>query len=186
MTEERKKLVSFAGPYFVTTQEVMVSSRLRDKIRTIEDLRDPVYRVCTSGGSTTEAELEKHQVKTFVVKDVGDCVAGIRASRYDAVSSDESILAGFLASYPRISRSSTCRSARANCWASACRSVTRRYGTWSRSSCRRAMSRAGTGRRALADRVQPDPGPVAEGRERQPQPLEVPKLVDFDDKAPAK
>ena len=101
MTEERKKLVSFAGPYFVTTQEVMVSTRLKDKIRTIEDLRKPAYKICTSGGSTTEAELEKRQVKALVVKDVADCVDGIREGRYDAVSSDETILAGFLATYPK-------------------------------------------------------------------------------------
>ena len=78
MTEEREKLVSFAGPYFVTTQEVMVPTRLKDKIRTIEDLREPAYKVCTSGGSTTEAELAKHEVKALVVKEVGDCVKGIR------------------------------------------------------------------------------------------------------------
>ncbi|MFI7432662.1 transporter substrate-binding domain-containing protein [Micromonospora haikouensis] len=101
MTEERAKLVSFAGPYLVTTQEAMVPNRLRDSIRTIEDLRDPRYKVCTSGGSTTEAELGRHQIRVFVVKEVGDCVEGILAGRYDAVSSDETILAGFLSRHPK-------------------------------------------------------------------------------------
>ncbi|GAB3796456.1 transporter substrate-binding domain-containing protein [Micromonospora zhanjiangensis] len=99
MTEERAKLVSFAGPYFVTTQEALVPTRLKEKIRTIEDLRN--YRVCTSGGSTSEAELGKHQIKVLVVKTVGDCVAGIRQGRYDTVSSDETILAGFRSQYPK-------------------------------------------------------------------------------------
>jgi glutamate transport system substrate-binding protein len=100
MTEEREKLVSFAGPYFVTTQEVMIPVTMRDRIRTIEDLRRPEHRICTSGGSTTEAELERHQVKARVVKTVEDCVKGILAGRYDAVSSDETILAGFRSRYP--------------------------------------------------------------------------------------
>ncbi|MGI5146158.1 transporter substrate-binding domain-containing protein [Plantactinospora sp. CA-294935] len=100
ITEERQKLVSFAGPYFVTTQEVMIPVALKNRIRTIEDLRDPSLRICVGGGSTTEAELEKHDVKTLVVKNVRDCVQGIIDGRYDAVSSDETILAGFRSRYP--------------------------------------------------------------------------------------
>ncbi|MEU5782333.1 transporter substrate-binding domain-containing protein [Micromonospora lupini] len=185
MTEERKKLVSFAGPYFVTTQEVMVPVRLKDKIRTLEDLRDPKYKVCTSGGSTTEGELEKRQVKALVVKDVWDCVAGIRAGRYDAVSSDETILAGFLATYPKEFEI-----------------VDLPFGT-------SELLGIGVpiGDPALRDLVayflqksyqqgrdgQASPwltaynrtlGPWLRVEKRQPQPLEVPKLVDFDDKAP--
>ncbi|MDG4791275.1 transporter substrate-binding domain-containing protein [Micromonospora sp. WMMD1102] len=100
ITEERQKLVSFAGPYFVTTQEVMIPVALKNQVRTIEDLRTPGFRVCVGGGSTTEAELEKHEVKTLVVKNVRDCVQGMIDNKYDAVSSDETILAGFRSSYP--------------------------------------------------------------------------------------
>jgi glutamate transport system substrate-binding protein len=100
MTEEREKLVSFAGPYFVTTQEVLIPVRMRDRIRTIEDLRRPEHRICASGGSTSEAELARHRIEVRVVKTVEDCVRGIREGRYDAVSSDETILAGFLSRYP--------------------------------------------------------------------------------------
>ncbi|MFC3503233.1 transporter substrate-binding domain-containing protein [Micromonospora krabiensis] len=185
ITEERKKLVSFAGPYFVTTQEVMVPIRLKDRIRTIEDLRDPAFKICTSGGSTTEAELEKHQVRALVVKDVGDCVAGIRAGRYDAVSSDEAILAGFLARFP-----------------TEFQIVDMPFGT-------SELLGVGVpiGDPALRDLVayfldksyrqgrdgQASPwqtaynrtlGPWLPTEKRQPQPLDVPKLVDFDDKAP--
>ncbi|WP_435205442.1 transporter substrate-binding domain-containing protein [Micromonospora sp. bgisy143] len=185
MTEERKKLVSFAGPYFVTTQELLVPVRLRDEIRTIEDLRNPKYKICTSGGSTTEIELEKRQVKALVVKDVWDCVNGIRAGRYDAVSSDETILAGFLATYPKEFEI-----------------VDLPFGT-------SELLGIGVpiGDPALRDLVafflqksylqgrngQSSPwqtaynrtlGPWLRIEKSQPQPLEVPKLVDFDDKAP--
>ncbi|MEQ4304998.1 transporter substrate-binding domain-containing protein [Plantactinospora sp. B6F1] len=100
ITEERQKLVSFAGPYFVTTQEVLVPVALKNRVRTIEDLRSPDLRVCVGGGSTTEAELGRHEIKTLVVKNVHDCVEGILDGRYDAVSSDETILAGFRSRYP--------------------------------------------------------------------------------------
>ncbi|MFU8852714.1 transporter substrate-binding domain-containing protein [Micromonospora sp. SL1-18] len=185
MTEERKKLVSFAGPYFVTTQEVMVPKRLKDRIRTIEDLRKPEYRICTSGGSTTETELEKHGVKTYVAKEVGDCVEGIRKDRYDAVSSDETILAGFLSRYP-----------------TEFEIVDMPFGT-------SELLGIGVpiGDPALRDLVafflqksylegrknNSSPwltaynhslGPWLKEDRSQPQPLDVPKLVDFDDKAP--
>ncbi|MEV4198060.1 transporter substrate-binding domain-containing protein [Micromonospora globbae] len=185
MTEERKKLVSFAGPYFVTTQEVMVPVRLAGRIRTIEDLRDPKYKVCTSGGSTTEAELEKHQIRTFVVKDVGDCVAGIRAGRYDAVSSDETMLAGFRSRHP-----------------TEFEIVDMPFGT-------SELIGVGVpiGDPALRDLVaffldksyrmeregltspwqtayNKTLGPWLRAEKQQPQPLDVPKLVDFDDRAP--
>ncbi|MFG3687714.1 transporter substrate-binding domain-containing protein [Micromonospora sp. NPDC047740] len=185
ITEERKKLVSFAGPYFVTTQEVMVPTRLKDRIRTIEDLREPGYRICTSGGSTTEAELEKHAVKAYVVKDVGDCVEGIRKGRYDAVSSDETILAGFLSRYP-----------------TEFEIVDMPFGTSEQLGIGVPI-----GDPALRDLVAfflhksylegrsgiSSPwltaynrtlGPWLKGGRSQPQPLDVPKLVDFDDKAP--
>ncbi|WFE37254.1 transporter substrate-binding domain-containing protein [Micromonospora sp. WMMD998] len=100
MTEEREKLVRFAGPYLVTQQAVLVPNRLRDRIRTIEDLRSPDLKVCTSGGSTSEKELEKRQIQTNVAQTVGDCVRGVLAKRYDVVSSDETILAGYLSRYP--------------------------------------------------------------------------------------
>ncbi|KXK61096.1 glutamate-binding protein [Micromonospora rosaria] len=100
MTEEREKLVQFAGPYLVTTPEVLVPTRLKDKIRTLEDLADPKYKVCVSGGSTTETELRGHDVPVVVVMEVGHCVDGIREGRYHAVASDETMLAGYRYQYP--------------------------------------------------------------------------------------
>lgn len=185
MTEERKKLVSFAGPYFVTTQEAMVPVRLKDKIRTIEDLRNPAYKVCTSGGSTTEAELEKHQVRTFVVKDVGDCVAGIRAGRYDAVSSDETMLAGFLSRHPTEFEivdmpfgTSELIGVGVPISDPALRDLVAFF--LDKSYQLERAGRASPWQTAYNRTL----GPWLRAEKPQPQPLEVPKLVDFDDKAP--
>ena len=185
ITEERQKLVSFAGPYLVTTQEVLIPVALKDRIRTIEDLRDPAYRVCTSGGSTTEAELGKHDVKALIVKNVRDCVNGIRAGRYDAVSSDETILAGFRSQHP-----------------TEFHLVDMPFGTSEQLGVGVPISDP-----ALRDLVafflqksylagrsgKTSPwqtayhktlGPWLDAEREQPPPLNVPELVDFDDKAP--
>ncbi|MEH0822977.1 MULTISPECIES: transporter substrate-binding domain-containing protein [unclassified Micromonospora] len=185
ITEERKKQIGFAGPYFVTTQEVMVPNRLKDKIRTIEDLRDPTYKICTSGGSTTEAELEKHQVKALVVKRVGDCVKGIREGRYDAVSSDETILAGFLSQYPTEFEivdmpfgTSETLGIGVPIGDPALRDLVAFFLDKSYQQGRSGISSPWL---TAYNRTL---GPWMKGPKAQPQPLDVPKLVDFDDKAP--
>lgn len=185
MTEERKKLVSFAGPYFVTTQEVLVPVRLKDEIRTIEDLRNPKYKICTSGGSTTEAELEKRQVKALVVKDVWDCVDGIRAGRYDAVSSDETILAGFLATYPKEFEivdlpfgTSELLGIGVPIGDPALRDL---VAFFLQKSYEQGRDGEASPWQTAYNRTL---GPWLKAEKRQPQPLEVPQLVDFDDKAP--
>ncbi|MGV9216247.1 transporter substrate-binding domain-containing protein [Micromonospora sp. RB23] len=185
MTEERKKLVSFAGPYFVTTQEVLVPVRLKDEIRTIEDLRNPKYKICTSGGSTTETELEKRQVKALVVKDVWDCVNGIRAGRYDAVSSDETILAGFLATYPKEFEivdlpfgTSELLGIGVPIGDPALRDLVAFF--LQKSYLQGRDGQASPWQTAYNRTL----GPWLRIEKSQPQPLEVPKLVDFDDKAP--
>jgi len=185
ITEERQKLVSFAGPYFVTTQEVLIPIRLKEEIQTIEDLRDPKHRVCVGGGSTTEAELEKHDIKTLVVKNVRDCVDGIRERRYDAVSSDETILAGFRSMYP-----------------TEFQLVDMPFGTSEQLGVgvpisdpalrdlvafflhkSYLMGRSGRTSPWLAAYHQ-NLGPWLGADRNQPPPLHVPELVDFDDKAP--
>jgi glutamate transport system substrate-binding protein len=185
MTEEREKQVLFAGPYFVTTQEVLIPLRLKDRVQTIEDLRDPKLRVCASGGSTSEAELEEHGIRPRVVKDVSDCVRGIREGRYDVVSSDEAILAGFRSQF-----------------ATEFEIVDMPFGTSERIGVGVPI-----GDLALRDLVayflfksyqqgrrdgsspwltayHTTLGPWLKADLPQPRPLNVPNLVDFDDKAP--
>ena len=187
ITEERRKLVSFAGPYFVTTQEVLVPSRLKDKIRTIEDLRNPAYRVCTSGGSTSESELEKHQIRALVVKNVVDCVRGIREGRYDTVSSDETILAGFRSEYPKEFEivdmpfgTSESLGIGVPITDPALRDLVAYFLNKSY-----LMGRDGKNSPWLTA-YNKTLGPWLEANRPQPPPLDVPELVDFDDKAPGR
>ncbi|QOC89944.1 transporter substrate-binding domain-containing protein [Micromonospora craniellae] len=187
ITEERKKQVSFAGPYLVTTQEVMVPSRHRDAIRTIEDLRNPKFQICTSGGSTTEAELERHQVRVAVVKNVGDCVEGILDGRYDAVSSDETILAGFVARYPTEFEivdmpfgTSELLGIGVPIGDPALRDLVAYFLD---KSYRQGRNGEISPWQVAYNRTL---GPWLRAEKRQPQPLDVPRLVDFDDKVPGR
>ncbi|GIJ78068.1 glutamate transport system substrate-binding protein [Micromonospora phaseoli] len=185
ITEDRKKHVSFAGPYFVTTQEVLIPTRHRDTIRTIEDLRNPKYKICTSGGSTSEAELEEHQVPMLVVKDVRDCVKGIRAGRYDAVSSDLTILAGFMARHPKDFEivdmpfgTSELLGVGVPIGDPALRDLVAYF---LHKSYQQGLKGEASPWQTAYNRTL---GPWLRVEKRQPPPLDVPELVDFDDKVP--
>lgn len=186
MTEQRARLVSFAGPYFVTTQEVLVPERMKGRIRTMEDLRNPAYRVCVSGGSTTEAELVQRGIRVQLVKTVTECLDGMRNKpyQYDAMSSDETILAGFRSRYP-----------------TEFEIVDLPFGTSELLGVGVPISDPDlrdlvayflhksyqAGRRGESSPWQTaynkTLGPWL-GEKEQPPPLDVPELVDFDDKAP--
>ena len=163
----------------------LLGVRLRDRVRTIEDLRRPELKVCTSGGSTTEAELEKHQVRAYVVKEVGDCVRGIRTGRYDAVSSDETILAGFLSQYPTEFEivdmpfgTSELLGVGVPIGDPALRDLVAFFLHKSYLEGRDGISSPWL---TAYNRTL---GPWLKADKSQPQPLNVPKLVDFEDKAP--
>lgn len=184
MTKEREQLVSFAGPYFVTTQEVMVPTRMKDKIRTLEDLQNPAYRICTSGGSTTEAQLVQRGVKAHVVKTVQACLEGMQQNKYDGMSSDETILAGFKSLYQTEFEivdmpfgTSEQLGVGVPISDPALRDLVAYFLDKSYQADRRDKS--SPWRTAYNKTL----GPWL-GERPQPPPLRVPQLVDFDDKAP--
>lgn len=98
ITEERKKFVRFAGPYLVTTQEVIIPSRLAGKITELGHLRGS--RVCVTGASTSKEQLESEGIQVETLNHREDCVRGILDGRFIAMSSDETILAGFRSQHP--------------------------------------------------------------------------------------
>jgi len=100
-TEERAELVGFAGPYLVTRQAFMVPVALEGKLRTLEDFQTSKAPVCSSGSSTTEQELARRGFAVKIVNDLQECVDGMLAGRYEAMSSDKTILAGFRSRNPR-------------------------------------------------------------------------------------
>ena len=94
ITDERKKAVSFAGPYFVAGQDLLV--RKDDhSINDPEDLNGK--RLCSVTGSTSAATVkEKFASEVQLMEQPGyaECATALFSGIVDAVTTDDIILAG--------------------------------------------------------------------------------------------
>lgn len=94
MTPERAEQVAFAGPYLVTGQDLLVPRR--STIRSVGQLRgEPV---CGAAGSASVMRLVDDHPGLHIVErpTVGECVEMLRDGDVRAVTSDTTILAGYL------------------------------------------------------------------------------------------
>ncbi|MDF5754303.1 transporter substrate-binding domain-containing protein [Spongiactinospora sp. TRM90649] len=104
MNEPRRDKITFAGPYLVAGQDILV--RASDpSIDDIDDLKDK--KVCGVKGSTSTQRVIDHFGAEWDTPEhmtrqhgYGVCVEELRAGRVDAVSTDNSILAGYIAKHP--------------------------------------------------------------------------------------
>ncbi len=95
ITPARAKVVSFVGPYFVAGQDVLV--RADDPTDSTTALIGK--RVCTQQGSTSLTRI-KQAVPGALVSTAAsykECAQGVSAKKYDAVTTDDVILAGLAA-----------------------------------------------------------------------------------------
>jgi glutamate transport system substrate-binding protein len=97
ITNERKQVVDFAGPYFVAHQDLLVR-------RNDEDLTSPETlngrRLCSVTGTTSAALVKskyKGKITLTELPTFSECVKALADSKVDAVSTDDVILAGFAA-----------------------------------------------------------------------------------------
>ncbi|MCW2809755.1 MAG: extracellular solute-binding protein family 3 [Friedmanniella sp.] len=97
ITDERKKVVDFAGPYFVAHQDLLVR-------RNDEDLTSPETlngrTLCSVTGTTSSTYIKEHYKGKIALKEFpkfSDCVSALAESSVDAVTTDDVILAGFAA-----------------------------------------------------------------------------------------
>ncbi|WP_454049113.1 glutamate ABC transporter substrate-binding protein [Cellulomonas sp. Marseille-Q8402] len=99
INDDRKEVVSFAGPYYEAGQSILTLADNED-IQSEEDLAGK--KVCTVGGSTPEANLLENFPDTEVVAfgAYSDCLEPLRGGQVDAMSTDNVILAGFAADDP--------------------------------------------------------------------------------------
>lgn len=99
MTPEREKLVSFAGPYLVAGQSVMV--RADDTSITGPASLDG-RSVCVAGGSDSGPRILDFSPKAHLVTDpsYSDCVTALLDGAVDAVTTDDVILDGYVAANP--------------------------------------------------------------------------------------
>lgn len=98
ITEERKDVVDFAGPYYVAGQSIM--TRVGEEIDDYEDLAGE--DVCFADGSTSGLTIERlvPDAQMRPMRDYASCTAALRSGAVDAVSTDNVILYGFAKQYP--------------------------------------------------------------------------------------
>jgi glutamate transport system substrate-binding protein len=99
MTPEREKVVSFAGPYFVAGQSVMVQADNKD-ITGADTLNGKT--VCAATGSDSGPKILDFSPKAHLVyqPSYSDCATDLLNGKVDAVTTDDVILAGYVAANP--------------------------------------------------------------------------------------
>jgi glutamate transport system substrate-binding protein len=101
ITDKRKERVSFAGPYFVAGQSLLVRSDSTD-ITGPESLNGN-KKLCSVAGSTPAQYVKDNYAKKVQLQEYptySKCVEALLGNQVDAVTTDDIILAGFAAQKP--------------------------------------------------------------------------------------
>ncbi|KAA2266523.1 glutamate ABC transporter substrate-binding protein [Solihabitans fulvus] len=102
ITDERRKLISLVGPYFVAGQSLLV--RLTDNDITGPDHLNG-HKLCSVTGSTSAEEVrDKYAQGTQLVEynRFSDCVTALLGGQVDALTTDDVVLAGYAAQNPEL------------------------------------------------------------------------------------
>lgn len=97
ITDARKEKISFAGPYFIAGQDLLVSANNSD-ITGPESLNGK--KLCSVAGSTSAKKIKDtlaSQVQLQEFDTYSKCVEALASGTIDAVTTDDVILAGFAA-----------------------------------------------------------------------------------------
>lgn len=98
ITDERKKIVDFAGPYYVTGQQLLVNKD-DNSINGPDDLKGK--KVCSVTGSTSIVTVEeKYGANPVPFGTYTECVNQLTGGSVDAVTTDGAILLGYAAKQP--------------------------------------------------------------------------------------
>ena len=94
INDKRKEVVSFAGPYFLAGQSIMVLADNED-IKSEDDLVGE--KVCSVKGSTPAEKLAEIGAVPELTDGYDKCLEPLRQGKVVAVSTDNTILAGLVA-----------------------------------------------------------------------------------------
>jgi glutamate transport system substrate-binding protein len=99
INDARKLRIDFAGPYYIAGQDIMVKSD-NNTITGVGDLAGK--KVCSVLNSTPAKRIKEQapQAQLTELETYSACKDGLLDGRYDAVSTDNSILLGFIAADP--------------------------------------------------------------------------------------
>lgn len=99
ITDDRRKIVGQAGPYYVTGQQLLVREDDKDKIKGPEDLKN--LKVCSVEGSTSLARVQdEYGASPVPFATYSECVEQLESKTVDAVTTDGAILQGYAAEKP--------------------------------------------------------------------------------------
>ncbi|MGW6010854.1 glutamate ABC transporter substrate-binding protein [Streptomyces sp. NPDC055210] len=96
INDERKQKVDFAGPYLLAHQDLLVKAD--SDITKATDLNDK--KLCSVTGSTSAQNIKNDLAPKAQLKELGgysECIAALQSGSVDALTTDDSILAGFAA-----------------------------------------------------------------------------------------
>jgi polar amino acid transport system substrate-binding protein len=98
---EREARIDFSTQYFTSFQKLLVPAG--GDVESIEDLT-PDDRVCAAAGSTSIQNLQDREggPEPVGVTDQADCLVLLQRGEVDAISTDDTILAGMVAQDPTI------------------------------------------------------------------------------------
>lgn len=96
INDDRKKVISFAGPYYTAGQDILVSAGNPAGVTGPEWFTDnPDAKVCTASGSTSLENILEYTSNVLEATDYVDCLEPIRTDpTVVAVTTDNVILAG--------------------------------------------------------------------------------------------
>ncbi|MDQ0615750.1 glutamate transport system substrate-binding protein [Microbacterium sp. W4I4] len=94
ISEKRKELVGFAGPYMTNGQSLLVRADNTD-IKGEDDMAG--HKVCSITGSTPIQYVKQNHpdVETVEFDNMAQCVDALTSSQVDAVTTDEALLIGY-------------------------------------------------------------------------------------------
>ncbi|WP_427891305.1 glutamate ABC transporter substrate-binding protein [Kribbella sp. GL6] len=102
ITDKRKKQVSFAGPYFIAGQDLLV--RKADTSMDAGKTALKGKKVCSATGSTPIQRVKDEQLteasNISEFKTYSECVSQLLDSKVDTVTTDDAILKGYAATAP--------------------------------------------------------------------------------------
>ncbi|WP_225631859.1 glutamate ABC transporter substrate-binding protein [Streptomyces solaniscabiei] len=95
ITPERQEKVDFAGPYLLAHQDVLLRAD-DDKIKSPKDLNNA--KLCSVTGSTSAQNVKKKLAPDAQLQNLptySACLNGLQTGALDALTTDDSILAGY-------------------------------------------------------------------------------------------
>ncbi|WP_432091142.1 glutamate ABC transporter substrate-binding protein [Streptomyces sp. NRRL F-5630] len=95
ITDERLAKVDFAGPYLLAHQDILLRADEKD-IKDPKDLNSK--KLCSVTGSTSAQNIKKELAPKAQLQEYGgysECLTGLENKAVDALTTDDSILAGY-------------------------------------------------------------------------------------------